>query len=431
MRTVLAHLMLAAVAVAQAPKAVEIQPKPGATDVTPGDFDIKVTFDRPMGTGYSFTIGTATFPKVRGKVKWIDGKTCVLPVRLRPNHTYAFGINGPGNMGFVSKNGVPVEPVLVRFKTTGVAAPNPATPAANREAVERARRLLAKHYSYRELHEIDAASFPFREDVLASTGSPLEFARRIGEDLGGIPDPHIWLDVDGQIVPAYKRSVIPNVRAQNLRRYVKDGQQHGPRLAEADLGGGIRYVLLATWGDKEVVEKALEVLNGEAKAWVIDMRLNGGGNETLARRVAAKFIDARVRYAGHRSNGQVHERHLDPAPAAQRIKAPVAVLMGGFCLSSTEAFLLMMKQAKRATLIGVPSGGSSGNPQPHDLGNGVTLYLPSWQALRPDGTCFEREGVKPHIRVNALNADLDAGRDPVLERAIALLKKKLAVPAGK
>ena len=59
------------------------------------------------------------------------------------------------------------------------------------------------------------------------------------------------------------------------------------------------------------------------------------------------------------------------------------------------------------------------------FGGSVVAVLPSWQALRPDGTCFEGEGIAPDIRVAATPADL-ATRDPILERALEVLRDKVS-----
>ena len=82
--------------------------------------------------------------------------------------------------------------------------------------------------------------------------------------------------------------------------------------------------------------------------------------------------------------------------------------MGPASMSSCESFLLMMKQVPGCTLVGQRSYGSSGNPQPVDLGNGVTAFVPSWKDLRPDGTCLEGEGVEPDVEVKAGPRDFAA-----------------------
>ncbi len=93
-------------------------------------------------------------------------------------------------------------------------------------------------------------------------------------------------------------------------------------------------------------------------------------------------------------------------------------------MSSNEAFVLMMRQAQDCTVVGQRTYGSSGNPRPHDLPNGVTNHVPSWQALRPDGSGFEGEGLVPDVVVVVEASDL-ARTDPILEKAIAVLRSRI------
>ena len=94
-------------------------------------------------------------------------------------------------------------------------------------------------------------------------------------------------------------------------------------------------------------------------------------------------------------------------------------------MSSNEAFVLMMKQARDAIIVGQKTYGSSGNPKPHDLGNDVTIMLPSWQVLRPDGSCWEGEGIAPDVPVPCTSRDFET-RDPTLYKALELLRSKIA-----
>ena len=86
-------------------------------------------------------------------------------------------------------------------------------------------------------------------------------------------------------------------------------------------------------------------------------------------------------------------------------------------MSSCEAFLLMMKQVPNGQLVGDISYGSYGNPKSHDLANGVTVWLPSWKALRSDGTCFEAEGITPDVFVRTTEAQIRKS-SRVLETAL-------------
>jgi C-terminal processing protease CtpA/Prc len=95
--------------------------------------------------------------------------------------------------------------------------------------------------------------------------------------------------------------------------------------------------------------------------------------------------------------------------------------MGPQNMSSCESFLLMMHEIPGCKLIGEKSYGSSGNPKPVELENGVTVLLPSWKDTLPDGTLLEGKGIEPDITVPA-DADMLMKRDPVLNAALQLLR---------
>ena len=76
------------------------------------------------------------------------------------------------------------------------------------------------------------------------------------------------------------------------------------------------------------------------------------------------------------------------------------------------------------TLLGSATRGSSGNPQPVDLPNGVTVHFSRWVDELPDGTPLEGRGVPPDREV-----PFDSTRDRPLEEAIRLLDA--AVGGGK
>ncbi|MGB7160932.1 MAG: hypothetical protein WBD40_22915 [Tepidisphaeraceae bacterium] len=44
---------------------------------------------------------------------------------------------------------------------------------------------------------------------------------------------------------------------------------------------------------------------------------------------------------------------------------------------------------------------------PHQLGNGVTVYLSSWEDQLPDGTLLEGRGVRPDVVIKTTLRDLE------------------------
>ena len=105
------------------PCVVKTEPANRATDVAATLNEIKVTYDRKMTDRmWSWIIqrNLGVYPGGRdlGEPRWEnDGKTCVLPVRLRPNTVYAIGCNSFRHNGFRDLDGKVAVPHVLVFKT--------------------------------------------------------------------------------------------------------------------------------------------------------------------------------------------------------------------------------------------------------------------------------------------------------------------------
>lgn len=102
------------------PHVVSMEPASGARDVDPAITELRVTFDVPMGGGFSWTGGGPEFPKGREDQRphWSeDGRICVFPVTLEPGKSYCLGLNSPSHKNFSSRGGVPLDPVVYTFST--------------------------------------------------------------------------------------------------------------------------------------------------------------------------------------------------------------------------------------------------------------------------------------------------------------------------
>jgi C-terminal processing protease CtpA/Prc len=84
---------------------------------------------------------------------------------------------------------------------------------------------------------------------------------------------------------------------------------------------------------------------------------------------------------------------------------------------------LMFAQCPQATTMGDRTGGSSGNPRQMELEGGIVVNLPRWNDMDPDGNPIEVVGSAPKVKIDAKPAEFTATQDPVLEAALATLRK--------
>ncbi len=420
------------------PQIVTISPRIGAVDIDPiNTTEIRVTFDIPMDqNNYSFTGGGPTFPRPNGQIRWEDANTCVLPVRLEPNHGYQFGINSQSFKGFRSYWHVPVEPVACQFATGGPDAVK-RTPDEQRKinitAFDNLCHVLRNKYSYLELRNIDWESHfaKHRANVVTQPDTP-SWTRVAASMLEIAHDVHMHLEYNNQTYPTFIRRVDPNISDAGVKQTVRNLTPLNPTVTTGTIDDDIAYLFIRSFAANrhaDIIAATGFIDETTAKSIIIDVRANSGGSETLAGKIAARFITQPSVYAKHvfrrgpnpNDFTPIRERSIEPD--GKTFTGPVAVLTGPAVMSSCEAFLLMMKQSPNATLVGQPSYGSSANPNPVYLTNDVKILIPSWKALRPDETCFETEGIKPDISVVTRPKDKT---DNILNRAIEYLHKKTA-----
>ena len=420
------------------PAGARLEPAHEAVDVDAKKVTrLTVEFDRPMSTtGWSFCGGGPTFPKFAGQPRWTNRTTCVVDVVLEPDRDYSILLNCPAGGNFRSAKGVKAPPTPWKFSTLPAKLPNPRRQRAlNRQALSALQDVLESKYSYYDLRDVDWRSL-FRKNgkrVLASQTTRV-WAANVGKMLAPAGDVHLYLRLDDRVIATGRRAVDPAFRIRVVANELAKKRQIGKQALAGKTADGIGYLLIASWSgalDIDGVEKALATLRG-SKALIVDVRPNSGGDELLARRVAAWFVDGTRVYSknryrtgkGKKGFGPVLERKITGnTDDDKRYRGRVVVLTSRHVMSSCEAFVLMMQQADDCTVIGQRTYGSSANPKPHELPNGVTIVAPSWQAMLPNGTCFEGKGIEPDVEVKVDFAGLDA-RDPILERALEILREQ-------
>ena len=419
--------------IAAPPTVVKTVPEDGATNVDPALKELRVGFDQAMSPdGMSIVGGGPTFPKLVGKARWENDRTFVWNWRLEPDHEYWLSINSDRFTNFRGTNGESAVPHPISFHTAvGTNAVDLA--AANREAVTLLKRAIDNDYSYRDLRQVDwERRFKEFTPQLESATDARKFAAAAARLLEPARDVHLWLEVDNDTVPTFRRQAPWNVATSYLPQQIPHWQKRSSIVATGTFDDGIRYIFINGWpadGEEELAPafQAVTEAADAGRPLIIDVRANGGGSENRAQDFAGCFVDQRVVYAKYstRHDGkwsEVRERKLEFSKTGRHFKGRVAVLMGQGTVSSSESFVMMMKQCPNCTLVGDHTAGCSGNPQPIDLGNDVTIYLPSWKDLRLDGTCIEGEGFAPDVPVKTTDQSFEK-EDPVIAAALRVLRK--------
>ncbi|MBN2227690.1 MAG: hypothetical protein JW763_10030 [candidate division Zixibacteria bacterium] len=104
------------------PSVVKTIPQCGDDAVDPNLTEIRVTFSKDMKvTGHCWSwcsVQEDAFPKLSDTARFLsDKRTCVLPVELEPEKTYAIWINVDKYLSFQDPEKHPAVPYLLVFKT--------------------------------------------------------------------------------------------------------------------------------------------------------------------------------------------------------------------------------------------------------------------------------------------------------------------------
>jgi hypothetical protein len=428
---VLVTFTTAGLVAAAPPRVAHAVPDHADIAVDPSLTEIRITFDQDMNPGgRSICGGGPTFPTIDGTISWTDPRTIVIPVKLESGRTYTLSVNCPGAQNFRSAAGevAEIHPISFSTRTVGQSAPVLSTEAARRLSTN-LRKAIDTRYSYRNLRKLDwDALFKQREDSLIGATTPSEFARAAASLLSEAKDTHITLQIGGFTLGTHRPGVTPNGDFKLLSKLITDWKPAGPHAFSGSFEG-LPYLLISDWSGKAPDYDpvfAFLAAHKDAAGIIIDARFNSGGDELLARAVAGCFVTAPTVYSKNTSvdpyspSGWSKDvnRTVEPNPDHPHFAGRVAVLMGPFCMSSNESFLLMMREGAKATLMGSRSYGSSGNPRPVELGSGITVRLPSWIDMEPSKREIEGVGINPTVAVEwKMGSD-----DPLLTAAVKFLK---------
>ncbi|HSF19430.1 MAG TPA: S41 family peptidase [Vicinamibacteria bacterium] len=222
-----------------------------------------------------------------------------------------------------------------------------------------------------------------------------------------------------------------------LRRFCNDQVQF------ALIGDDVGYLRLLSFSgyadggyraDRRCLDDALDSFFAELvgfRGMVIDVRVNFGGDDPLGLAIAERL--ATTEYTAYRK-----EARADPSdrtkwtpgqpsvvrPSARPgFRGPVVELTGPLTISAGETFTqALMGRVPKIARVGEHTQGVFSDVLSRHLPNGWRFWLPNEVFRDAEGRTFDGPGIPPTDPVPVFApADVAAGRDPGLERALALL----------
>jgi len=209
----------------------------------------------------------------------------------------------------------------------------------------------------------------------------------------------------------------------------------------------IAYMKVPSFNSPEFEKDALEQLKGynHAPTIIVDVRGNGGGS------TPSRFTQALMnkpyrwwtegtpltvglfRYYAHARpdielneyfrNAQLTWQSAVIQPDSGAYTGRVIILVDRNTGSAAEDFTVPFKDNGRATIIGEPTNGSTGQPYMFNFGDGISIGIGTKRAFMPNGAEFEGIGIVPDIAAAVHREDLYSGKDSTLEKAMTEAKR--------
>jgi tricorn protease len=217
-------------------------------------------------------------------------------------------------------------------------------------------------------------------------------------------------NADGTSARTY--TIFPAAGENRLRR--ANWAEQNRKLVEKLSGGRLGYIFIEGYGPDGIMN-AVRGLTGYAdkQGIIIDQRFNGGG---ITPDYLIEWMRRKPLYYYMFRGGDDIATPVNPAPP---VKVMIINELNG---SAAETGAFMFKLAKVGPIVGKRTFGGGIGPYyfTPPLIDGGSIRLPNRAAYDPSGTTWgiENMGVAPDFDVEITPADVIAGRDPQLEKAI-------------
>lgn len=169
----------------------------------------------------------------------------------------------------------------------------------------------------------------------------------------------------------------------------------------------------------KVGEAAREFLSKEVRGIVLDLRGNPGGFLESSVDVAGFFVEDGVIVSEEFGDGSKQE--YEASGTASLAGIPVIALVDEGSASAAEILAGALQDYGIARLVGAKTFGKGSVQELSSLAKGTSLRLTVAKWVLPKGRKIDHVGIEPDVPVAITPEDIEAGKDPQLDKAIGLL----------
>lgn len=202
-----------------------------------------------------------------------------------------------------------------------------------------------------------------------------------------------------------------------------------PTVFSKILPENIGYIYVSIFGgptSEEFAATLAKLAERGAKAYVIDLRNNGGGYVNAAINISSHFVDSGPIVSVEEHGAKITT--YDAADASFMVRSPVSVLVNHYTASASEITAAALQESGVATLVGTRTYGKGVVQTMTPFPDGSAIKITTARYLTPRNHDINTVGIKPDLTVEE-NANARFGepdRDAQLRVAIEGLTKKIA-----
>ena len=152
------------------------------------------------------------------------------------------------------------------------------------------------------------------------------------------------------------------------------------------------------------------------KKVILDLRGNGGGYVTAAQDLLSLWIDGDV-ILKQKSKHFGEEEYKSSSGKAVLKDMKTIVLVNGSSASASEIVAGALQDYKKATIVGENTYGKGVVQNLYSLSNGTALKVTTAEWFTPEERSINQTGIKPDVEVERSYEDINAMRDPQMDKA--------------
>jgi carboxyl-terminal processing protease len=199
------------------------------------------------------------------------------------------------------------------------------------------------------------------------------------------------------------------------------------RVSQNGEVGILSFNLFLSEGVLPRVSSAIEGFRARgAKALIVDLRGNPGGQGAVAIPIAARLVDKPLTLGTLQFRDFAQTFIASPSLGVKPFTGRLVILADEGTASTAEIFAAGLQEAGRAQVVGDTSLGAVLPSQVESLPGGAVIQYVVADFKTPKGVLLEGRGVQPNRRVLETRAALLSGRDPVLDAALATARASRA-----